>query len=54
MFLYIFLGMIQNSRFFAIAVETHARRCVEMKTIAAWQQKGLAVPASGVSAIGLT
>ncbi len=49
-----FLEMIQNSRFFAMVVETHVRRCLGMKPIANWQQKGLAVPALGLSAIGFT
>ena len=46
--------MIQNSRFFAMVVETYIQRCLKMKTIANWQQKCLAAPAFAVSAIGLT
>ena len=49
-----FRGMIQNSRFFALVNKTHLRRYLEMKNIANWQQKGLAVPALTVSALGLT
>jgi len=37
--------MIQNRRLFAMVIETHVRRCLEMKTIPNWQQKALAKPA---------